>query len=78
MAGLGYISAEEVRAALRSLYSDDAEANLEKALLELLSDGLKPVDDKGRWKPSPVLILIVVIVFALAGVFLYFSIGGRA
>lgn len=77
MAGQGYISAEQARKGLQSLYRSDTESNLEKALLESLSDGLKPVDDKGRWKPSPILILIAVLVFALAGVFLYFSAGGR-
>jgi hypothetical protein len=77
MAAQGYISAEQVRAALQSLYRNDIESNLEKALLDSLSDGLKPVDDKGRWKPSPVLILLAVLVFALIGIFLYFSIGGR-
>jgi len=77
MAGQGYISAEQLRAALKSVYRSDPESNLEKALLESLSDGLKPVDDKGRWKPSPILILIAALVFAIAGVFLYFSIGGQ-
>ena len=78
MAGQGYISAEQVRTALQSLYRGDTESNLAKALLESLSDGLKPVDDKGRWKPSPILILIGVLVFALSSVFLYFSMGGRS
>lgn len=77
MAGHEYISAEQVRTALQSLYRSDSESNLEKALLESLSDGLRPIDEKGRWKPSPVLILIAALAFALAGVFLYFSVGGR-
>ena len=73
----GYISAEEVRQALRQIYLSDAESNLQNALLESLSNELKPVDEKGRWKPSPVLVLTVVLLCALAGVFIYFSIGGR-
>ena len=73
----GYISAEEVRQALRQIYRGDAESNLQNALLESLSDELKPVDEKGRWKPSPLLVLTVVLVCALAGVFIYFSIGGH-
>ena len=77
MDALGYISAEEVRQALRQIYRNDAESNLQNALLESLSDELKPVDEKGRWKPSPVLVLTVVLLCALAGVFIYFSIGGR-
>jgi hypothetical protein len=73
----GNISAEEVRQALRQIYLSDAESNLQNALLESLSDELKPVDEKGRWKPSPLLILTIVLLCALVGVFVYFSIGGR-
>ena len=73
----GYISAEEVRQALRQIYRSDAESNLQSALRESLSDELRPVNEKGRWKPSPLLVLTVVLVCALAGVFIYFSIGGR-
>jgi hypothetical protein len=77
MAVPGYISLQQAREALRSIYRSDTESNLEKALLESLSDGIKPVDDKGNWKPSPILLLIAALVLALAGVFLYFSVGGR-
>jgi hypothetical protein len=72
-----YISAEEVRQALRQIYRKDAESNLQKGLLESLSDELKPVDEKGRWKPSPLLVLTIVVVCALVGFFIYFSVGGR-
>jgi hypothetical protein len=73
----GYISAEEVRQALRKIYLADAESNLQNALRESLSDELRPVDEKGRWKPRPLIVLTVVLLCALAGVFIYFSIGGR-
>ena len=73
----GYISAEEVRQALRQIYLSDAESNLQNALVASLSDELRPVDEKGRWKPSPLLVLMVVLLCALAGVFIYFSVGGR-
>ena len=73
----GYISADKVRQALRQIYLSDAESNLQSALRESLSDELRPVDEKGRWKPSHLLVLTVVLVCALAGVFIYFSIGGR-
>ena len=77
MDDLGYISAEEVRQALRQIYCSDAESNLQNALRESLSDELRPVDEKGRWKPSPLFVLTVVLLCALLGVFIYFSIGGR-
>ena len=77
MDALGYISAEEVRQALRQIYRSDAESNLQNALLESLSDELRPVDEKGRWKPSPLLVLTAVLLCALLGIFIYFSVGGR-
>ena len=77
MDAVGYISAEEVRQALRQIYRSDAESNLQNALLESLSDELKPVDEKGRWKPSTMLVLTVVLLCALVGIFIYFSVGGR-
>ena len=73
----GYISAEEVRQALKQLYRGDAESNLQNALRESLSDELRPVDEKGRRKPSPLLVLTVVLLCALVGIFIYFSVGGR-
>jgi hypothetical protein len=77
MSAEGYISPEEVRHALRSIYRGDAESNLQKALVAALSDDLKPVDERGRWRPSPLLLLAFFLLCALSGVFLYFSVGGR-
>jgi hypothetical protein len=77
MDALGYISAEEVRQALRQIYRSDAESNLQYALLESLSDELKPVDEKSHWRPSPLLVLTVVLLCALVSIFIYFSVGGR-
>ena len=71
----GNISPEEVRHALRRIYLSDAETNLLSSRLESLADELKPVDEKGRWKPSPPLILTFVLLCALLGVFVYFSVG---
>jgi hypothetical protein len=71
----GYISPQEVRQALRQIYRADAEINLQSSLLESLSDELKPIDEKGRWRPSPLLILSLVLLCALLGVFVYFSLG---
>jgi len=72
-----YISPQEVRQALRQIYRSDAEINLQSSLLESLSDELNPIDEKGRWRPSPLLILTLVLLCALLGVFVYFSVGGR-
>ena len=77
MDSLGYISAEEVRQALRRIYLADAESNLQNALRESLSDELRPVDEKSHWRPSPLLVLTVVLLCALVSIFIYFSVGGR-
>ncbi len=71
----GHVSLIEVRVALRSLYRSDPESNIQKALLSALADDLKPVDAKGRWKPSPLLILLLALAFGLVAVFIYFSLG---
>jgi hypothetical protein len=73
----GYISPEEVRQALRQIYRTDAETNLRSSLIEALSDELKPIDEKGRWKPSALLLLSFFLLCALLGIFVYFSVGGR-
>ena len=73
----GHVTPEEIRKALLSMYRDDTESNLQQALLRLLADELKPVNEKGRWKPSPLLILIAVLACALVGVFLYFTLGAH-
>jgi hypothetical protein len=71
----GHVSPNEVRVALRSLYRSDLESNIQKALLGALADDLKPVDAKGRWRPSPLLILLLAMAFGLVAVFVYFSLG---
>lgn len=72
----GHITAAEVRQALKSVYRVDPETNLQAALRAALADDLKPVDVQGRWKPNPLLIIVLFMLAALAGVFVYFTIGG--
>jgi len=71
----GNVTLEETRHALRQLYRHDEETNLLAALLLALSDDLKPVDSKGRWRPSSLLILVAALVLALIAIFIYFSLG---
>ena len=71
----GNITPEETREALRILYRNDTETNLQKAFLRALSDDLKPVNKRGGWNPSSLLVLLFVLGLAVAGVFFYFSIG---
>ena len=75
MDAAGYITPDEVRLALRKLHSEDVETNPELALRSTLTDDLKPVDVRGRWKLGSLVILVAAIGCALLGVFLYFSLG---
>ena len=79
MDGQGRVTPEEVRASLRTIYGGEMEASLQNALFHALRDDLKPVNDKGRWKANPLLVLVGFLLIAALGVFLYFSrIGGGA
>ena len=72
----GYVTPREVRDALRTLYCEDSETNLQSSLLRIFSDDLKPVDNKGRWRPSSLLVLTMGILAVLCGIFLCFTFGG--
>lgn len=71
----GNVTPEETRQALRQLYLHDKETNLQAALLSALSDDLKPVDSRGRWRPSSLLILVALLALTLIAIFVYFSFG---
>lgn len=73
----GHISTEEAREALQQVYRNDSESNLRTAVLESFSDELKPIDAKGRRRPNPTLVLSLLLLCALVGVFVYFSVGGH-
>jgi hypothetical protein len=73
----GYVTIAETRKALREVYKQDGEINLQDVMRRALSDDLKPFDEKGRWRPSSLLILAGAIVFALISIFAYFSIGAH-
>ncbi len=72
----GHVSREEVRVALRAVYRGDPESDLQDALRHWLADDLRPVDQKGRWRPRPLLIVVALVMCALIAVFFYFTLGG--
>ena len=72
----GRVTVEEVHKAMLELYGQHREANLQKALFHVLRDDLKPVNDKGRWKANPLLVLGGLLLIAAMGIFLYFSRSG--
>jgi len=73
----GYVTSAEMRQALRKVYMQDGETNIHKALLHALSDDVRPIDEKGRWRPNTLIVLVTVLLIALLCIFLYFSIGAR-
>ena len=73
----GYVTSTEMRQALRTVYHQDRETNLHKALLLALADDLRPINENGRWRPNALIVLVAVLLIALLGIFLYFSIGAR-
>lgn len=73
----GYVTISETRKALCEIYRQDSEINLQEVMRRVLADDLRPVDDKGRWRPSTPLILVGVLVGVLIASFAYFSIGAR-
>ena len=74
----GRVTPEEVRRALRGLYKEDREANLQKALLHVLRNDLKPVTERGRWRANPMLVLGGFLLLAAFVIFLCFSRSGAA
>ena len=73
----GNVTEEETRQAMRALYRTDAESNLQTAFARAIADDLNPVDENGKWRPSTLLVLGCALMLAIAGVFVYFSIGGH-
>jgi hypothetical protein len=71
----GNITPQETRNALRTLYRADRETNLQQAFLHALSDDLKPFNKRGGWNPGSLLVQVVLLCLAVAGVFFYFTIG---
>ena len=70
-----YVTVAETRRALHAIHHADPEANIKNAFLRAFADELTPVDDKERWRPSKLLIIAGLILSAVAGVFIYFSLG---
>lgn len=70
-----YTTVDKVRSALKSLYREDSESNLHATLLRAFADDLKPVDQNGRWRPSPLGILLLILGCVVVGIFVFFSFG---
>lgn len=64
----------DVRRALQLLHREDPESTVKRSLARLFEDELTPVDTRGRWRPSKLLVILTGVGLTAASVFLYFSI----
>lgn len=62
---------------LRRTYHSDGEINLEAVLRRVASDPVKPVSEKGRMRPSVLVVVGSIMLFLTIASFAYFSFGGR-
>lgn len=65
----GYVTAEEVRAALGALYREDREANPARALAELLGEGPAPAGARRRGRARRLLLILLLTLAAVAAIF---------
>jgi hypothetical protein len=77
MAGDRLITPDEARQMLRQLYAADGEINIRDGLRRSASDPIRPLTEKGRLRPSTLLVVGGAMLFLLVAIFLYFSIGTR-
>ncbi len=70
-----YVTISETRAALRAIYRTDPEIDIMIAFMRTFQDDLTPMDSKGQWRPSRLVVLVGATLCVAAGVFVYFSFG---
>lgn len=62
---------------LHERFAQDPESRLRPKLTRWLADPLKPVSETGHFRPSPVLLLLIVLAMIAMSVFLYFGYGAQ-
>jgi len=72
--GQSHVTLADVQRALHLLYREDPESGVKRSLLRLFEDELTPIDTRGRWRPSKLLVILAGVGLTAASVFLYFSI----
>ncbi len=77
MAADQFLTTEDARQLLRRAYRSDGEINLKAILSQVASDPIKPVSEKGRLRPSILVVVGSIMLFLLIASFVYFSFGGQ-
>lgn len=73
MIGPGEDDIEPMRARLREFHEQDTEFDLLAAVKRRLADPIRPEDANGRFRPHPLLILLLTFVVIALGTFFFFS-----
>lgn len=58
---------------VRDRFEQDPDAQILPKLMRWFADPLKPQDEKGRFRPSPVVLMVLVIGLIAVTAFLYFG-----
>lgn len=74
----GHVTEAETRQALRELFRVDPEIDSRTALLRMFEEELRPLDARGRWRPSRLLLLIAGLLCAAVLAFAWFTFGARS
>jgi hypothetical protein len=64
---------DDISDLLRERFAQDLEAQILPRLTRWLSDPLKPLNEAGHVRPSPVLVVLLVVGLIAVGTFLYFG-----
>ena len=67
------VDVDNTREELRKLYVSDPEKSLVRTIVRGLADPVKPQNDKGRFRPHPVMVWLLAATLVAATAFLYFS-----
>lgn len=60
---------------LREVFAADREETLGAFLLRFVRDPLNPTTSRGRFRPSPLLLALMIVIALAVGTFIVFSFG---
>jgi hypothetical protein len=64
---------DEMSERLQKFNDQDPEADVAAWMKRFLADPLRPQDEKGRFRPNPLLVLLLTFLVVAIGTFFYFS-----
>lgn len=73
MSPVQQIDLSEMRQRLLEFYAQDPESDWVAKVKQRLADSVRPQNEKGRFRPHSLLVLLGTIALIATGAFLYFS-----